>query len=167
MSRRKWKRSPWARGVSVSRVSMGAAAAGAAMLGVAAGFAPAAWPLVIVGVAAVAAAVLGRWPVAGTVAASAAAVTSGIGIIAGTMPLAAAAAEGPLVLAYLLALDLAESRLTSGTLRWVRSRVPVLAAGFAAAVLTAVAAAATVPGSPWLTMAGVVAVGAALLVAAA
>ncbi len=167
MSRPTRKRSPWARGAPASRASLAAAAAGAAMLGVPAGFAPAAWPLVIGGVVAVAAGVLGRWPVAGTFAASAAVVTSGIGITAGTMPLPVAAAEGALILAYLLALDFAESRLTHGRLRWVRSRVPVLAAGFAAAVLTAVAAAATVPGSPWLTMAGVAAVGGALLVAAA
>ena len=82
----------------------------------------------------------------------------------GALPLTAA--EGTLVLAYLLALDAAESGLTSGRPRWARGRLPVLAAGFAAALITAVAAAAAVPASPWLVLAGAAAAGAALLVAA-
>ena len=77
-----------------------------------------------------------------------------------------AAAEGTLVLAYLLALDAAESGLTGGRLRWVRGRLPVLASGLAAALVTAAAAAAAVPASPWLVLAGAAAAGAALLVAA-
>ena len=70
-----------------------------------------------------------------------------------------AAAGGTLVLAYLLALDAAESGLTGG-------RLPVLASGLAAALVTAAAAAAAVPASPWLVLAGAAAAGAALLVAA-
>jgi hypothetical protein len=128
--------------------------------------APGAWPVTIAGAAALLAAVPGRWPAAGTLAALAALVTSGIGIAAGTVPLPLAAACGTLVLAYLFALDAAESGLTSGRLWWVRGRLPVLAAGFAAALVTAIAAMTTVPASPWLVLAGVAAAGAALLVAA-
>ena len=127
---------------------------------------PAAWPVAIAGAAALLAALPGRWPAAGTLAALAALVIGGIGIATGTVPLPLAAGVGTLVLAYLLALDAAESGLTGGRLRWVRGRLPVLAAGFAAAVITAVAAAAAVPASPWLVLAGVAASGAALLVAA-
>jgi hypothetical protein len=128
--------------------------------------APGAWPVTITGAAALIAALPGRWPAAGTFAALAALVTSGIGIAAGTMPLPQAAASGTLVLAYLLALDAAESGLTSGRLQWVRGRIPVLAAGLAAALITAIAAMTPVPASPWLVLAGVAAIGAALLVAA-
>jgi hypothetical protein len=147
-------------------MSLAAVGVGAVMLAVPVIAAPGAWPVTIAGAAALLAAVPRRWPAAGTFAALAAVVTTGIGIAAGTVPLPLAAACGTLVLAYLLALDAAESGLTSGRLRWVRGRLPVLAAGFAAALITAVAAMTTVPASPWLVLAGVAAVGAALLVAA-
>jgi hypothetical protein len=146
--------------------SLAALGAGAAMLGFPLAFAPGAWPLTIAGAAALLAALPGRWPAAGTAAASAAVGTGCIAIIAGRMPLPATGAEAMLVLTYLLALDLAESRLSSGALRWLRERAAVLTAGLGAAVLTAVAAGATPPASPWLAAAGVVAAGAALLVAA-
>lgn len=136
------------------------------MLAVPAIITPAAWPVTLAGALALIAAMPGRWPPAGTLAALAAMVTSGIGIAAGTMPLLLAAASGTLVLAYLLALDTAESGLTSGMPQWIRRRLPVLAIGFAAALVTAAAAAATVPASPWLVLSGVAAVGAALLIAA-
>ena len=122
--------------------------------------------MTLVGALALVAAVPGRWPAAGTLATLAALATSGIAIAAGGMPLLVAAASGTLVLAYLLALDTAESGLTSGMPRWVRRRLPVLAIGFAAALVTAAAATATVPASPWLVLAGVAAMGAALLIAA-
>jgi hypothetical protein len=128
--------------------------------------APGAWPVTIAGAAALLAAAARRWPAAGTLAALVAVVTSGIGIEAGTVTLPLAAASGTLVLAYLFALDAAESGLTTGRLRWVRSRLLVLAAGFAAALITAAAATATVPASPVLVLAGVAAIGAALIVAA-
>jgi len=150
----------------VSRVSLGAAVAGAVMVAVPVIAVPAAWPVAVAGAAALLAALPGRWPAAGTFAALAALVMGGIGIAAGTVPLPLTAAEGTLVLAYLLALDAAESGLTGGRLRWARGRLPVLAAGLAAALITAVAAAAAVPASPWLVLAGVAAAGAALLVAA-
>jgi hypothetical protein len=153
-------------GMAVRRASLAAAAAGAVMLAVPVIAVPAAWPVAVAGAVALLAAVPGRWPAAGTLAALAAVVMGGIGIAAGTVPLPLAAAEGTLVLAYLLALDAAESGLTGGRLQWVRGRLPVLAAGFAAALITAVAAAAAVPASPWLVMAGAAAAGAALLVAA-
>jgi hypothetical protein len=155
-----------ARGIGLSRTSLAAAAAGAVMLAVPVIAVPAAWPVAVAGAAALLVAVPGRWPAAGRLAALAAVVTSGIGIAAGTVPLPLAAAEGTLVLAYLLVLDAAGSGLTGGRLRWARGHLPVLAAGFAAAVMTAVAAAAAVPASPWLVLAGAVAAGAALLVAA-
>jgi hypothetical protein len=154
------------RGLEVSRASLAAAATGAVMLAVPVIAVPAAWPLAIAGAAALLAALPGRWPVAGTLAGLAAVAMGGIGITAGTVPLPLAAAEGTLVLGYLLALDAAESGLTGGRLRWARGRLPVLAAGLAAALITAVAAAATVPASPWLVLAGAAAAGAALLVAA-
>jgi hypothetical protein len=94
-------------------------------------------------------------------------IAAGAGVAAGTVPLPAAAAEGALILAYLLVLDFADSRLTGGSLPWIRSRGAVLAAGLAAALLTAAAAEATFPAAPWLVVAGVAAAGAALLVAAA
>ena len=150
----------------MSRTSLGAAVVGAVMLAVPVIAAPGVWPVTIAGAAGLLAAVPGRWPAAATLAALAAMVTSGIGIAAGTMPLPLAAASGTLVLAYLLALDAAESGLTSGRLRWVRGHLQVLAAGFAAALVTAIAGMTTVPASPWLVLAGVAAVGAALLVAA-
>jgi hypothetical protein len=128
---------------------------------------PAAWPVTIAGTAALLAAVTSRWPAAGTLAALAAVATSGIGIAAGAVTLPLAAASGTLVLAYLLALDASESAPTTGALRWVRGRLPALAAGFAAALITAAAAAATVPASPWLALAGAAAIGAALIAAAA
>jgi hypothetical protein len=81
-----------------------------------------------------------------------------------TLPLAAAA--GTLVLAYLLALDAAESGPGSGWPGWLRGRLAVLATGLAAAVLTAAAAAVRVPASSWLAVAGAAAAGAALVVAA-
>jgi len=155
------------RGMTVSRVSLAAAAVGAVMLAVPVIAVPAAWPVAIAGAVALLAALPGRWPAAGTLAALTAVVMGGIGIAAGTVPLPLAAAIGTLVLAYLLALDAAESGLTGGRLRWVRGRLPVLATGFAAAVITAVAAAAAVPASPLLVLAGAAAAGAALLVAAA
>ena len=92
--------------------------------------------------------------------------TSGIGIAAGAVTLPLAAASGTLVLAYLLALDAAESGPATGRLRWVRGRLLALAAGFAAALITAAAAMTTVPASPWLVLAGVAAAGAALIAAA-
>ena len=128
--------------------------------------APAAWPATIAGASALRVDVPGRWPEAGTLAALAAVVTGGIGIAAGTAPLLLAAAEGTLVLAYLLALDAAESGLTSGRLRWARGRLPVLAAGLAAALITAVAPLTTVPAPPRLVMAGVADAGAELPAAA-
>jgi hypothetical protein len=154
------------RGLVPSRTALAAAAAGAVMLAIPVIAVPAAWPAAVAGAAALLLAVPGRWPAAGTLAALAAVVTGGIGIAAGTVPLPLTAAEGTLVLAYLLALDAAESGLTGGRLRWARGRLPVLAAGFATALITAVAAAAAVPASPWLVLAGAAAVGAALLVAA-
>jgi hypothetical protein len=126
---------------------------------------PAAWPVSIAGAVALLAAVPARWPAAGTLAALAAVVTSGFGIATGVMALPLAAATGTLVLAYLLALDAAESGLTSGRLGWIRSRLAVLATGFAAALITAAAAVIRVPASPWLVLAGVAAASAALLVA--
>ncbi|HUY48577.1 MAG TPA: hypothetical protein VMV92_23135 [Streptosporangiaceae bacterium] len=150
-----------------SRASLAATGIGAVMLAVAAGYTPAAWPLGVAGGAALIAGLPGRQAAAGTLAASAAVITAGIGVAAGTLPLPAAAAEGALILAYLLALDLADSRLTGGSLQWIRSRGPVLAAGFASALLTAAAAEAAFPAAPWLVVAGVAAAGAALLVAAA
>ena len=104
------------------RASLAAAGTGAVMLAVATGYTPAAWPLAVIGAAALAAALPGRWAAAGTLAASAAVIIGVIGITAGTLPLPAAAAEGTLILAYLLALDLAAARLSSGSGRWVRSR---------------------------------------------
>jgi hypothetical protein len=171
--------------------SLAASGAGAAMLGFPLAFDPAAWPLTIAGAAALCwpggtrhrpgapritvarnlralfAALPGRWTATGTAAAAAAMGTGCIAIIADRMHLAAAVAEAMLVLTYLLALDLAESRLSSGALRWLRERAAVLAAGLGAAVLTAIAAGTTAPASPWLAAAGVIAAGAALLVAAA
>jgi hypothetical protein len=92
-------------------------------------------------------------------------IVAGVGVAAGTVPLPAAVAEGALILAYLLALDLADSRLTGGSLPWISSCGAALATGFAAALLTA--AEATFPAAPWLVVAEVAAAGAALLVAAA
>ena len=91
---------------------------------------------------------------------------AGIGIASGTLPLPAAAAEGTLILAYLLSIDLAGARLSGGSLPWIRERGPVLAAALAATLLTALAAEATLPAAPWLAVIGVAAAGAALLVAA-
>jgi hypothetical protein len=145
--------------------SLGAAGVGAVMLGVATAFCPAGWPVTIAGAAALLAALPARWPAAGTAAAVAALVTSGIGIAAGSLPLPAAAAEGVLILAYLLALDCAETRLTGGMLRWAGARVPALAAGSAAAALIAVAAGTAFPSALWLTVIGPAAAGAALLAA--
>jgi len=153
-------------GVHVSRAALAAAGTGAVMLAVPVIAMPATWPAAITGVAAGLAGLPGRWPAAGTLAAVAAVVAGGIGIAAGATSLPLAAAEGTLVLAYLLMLDAAETGLTGGRLRWARSRLPVLAAGLAAALITAAAAAAAVPASPWLVLAGVAAAGAALLVAA-
>jgi hypothetical protein len=138
---------------------------GAAMLGTAVGLVPAAWPGAAAGVIALGLAAGGRWPAAPTVAACAAVVSTGIGIAAGSAPMIGVAAEGALVLAYLLAADLADARLTGGTRRRVSSGVPVLAAGAAAATACAIAASVDVPASPWLTMIGVVAAGAALITA--
>jgi hypothetical protein len=152
--------------VPASRTALAAAGTGAVMLAIPVIAMPAAWPAAIAGAAAALAALPGRWPAAGTLAAVAAMVTGGIGIAAGATPLPLAAAEGTLVLAYLLMLDAAETGLTGGRLRWARGRLPVLAAGLAAALVTAAAAAVPVPASPWLVLAGVAAAGAALLVAA-
>ena len=149
------------------RAALAAAGVGAVMLAVAVAYTPAAWPLGVAGAAALIAAMPGTWAAAGTLGASAAMITCGVGVAAGTLPLPSAAAEGALILAYLLALDLAESRLTRRSLPWIRNRGPALAAGFAAALLTAAAAEATFPAAPWLIVAGVAATGAALLVAAA
>ncbi len=160
-----WALAP-VRGRPVGRASLAAAGAGAVMLAVPVIVMPAAWPAAVAGVAALLAALPGRWPAAGTLAAVAAVVTSGVGIAAGAMALPLAGAEGTLVLAYLLALDAAESGLTGGRLRWARGRLPVLAAGLGAALITGGAAAVTVPASPWLVLAGVAAAGAALLAAA-
>lgn len=151
--------------VTVSRASLAAAGMGAVMLGVAAGFTPAAWPAVIAGAAALVAALPGRWPAAGTLAAVAALVTTGIGITSRILPLAATVAEGTLVLAYLVALDHAESHLTRDRLPWLRGRAMVLAAGIGAALLTAAVAAVSFPATPWLAVAGAVAAGATLLAA--
>jgi hypothetical protein len=151
--------------MAVSRVSLGAAVTGVVMLAVPAVAVPAAWPVAVGGAAALLAALPGRWPAAGTLSALAAVVMGGIGIAAGTVPLPLAAAMGTLVLAYLLALDAADSGLTGGRLRWVRGRLPALATGFAAALITAGASAAAIPASPWLVLAGAAAAGAALLVA--
>jgi hypothetical protein len=147
--------------------ALAAAGVGAVMLAVAVAYTPAAWPLGVAGAGALIAALPGRWSAAGTLAASAAMIVAGIGVAAGTVPLPAAAAEGALILAYLLALDLADSCLTGGSLPWIRSRGAALAAGFATALLTTAAAEATFPAAPWLVVAGVAAAGAALLVAAA
>jgi hypothetical protein len=155
-----------ARVLPVSRGSLGAAGLGTVMLAVPVIVVPAAWPVAVAGAACLLAAGPGRWPAAGTLAALAAMVISGIGIATGAMALPLAAASGTLVLAYLLALDAAESGLTSGGLRWIRGRLPVLVTGFAAALITAAASAATVPASPWLVLAGIAAAGGALLVAA-
>jgi hypothetical protein len=157
---------PRRRRMAVSRVSLAAAAAGAVMLAVPVLAVPAAWPVAIAGAVALLAALPGRWPGAGTLAALAALVIGGIGIATGTVSLPLAAAEGTLVLAYLLALDAAESGLTGGRLRWARGRLPVLASGLAAALVTAAASTAPAPASPWLVLAGAAAVGATLLVAA-
>jgi hypothetical protein len=136
------------------------------MLGVATAFFPAGWPASIAGAAALLAALPTRWPVAGTAAAVAAIVTSGLGIAAGSVPLPATAAVGVLALAYLLALDCAETRLTSGSLRWAGARVPALAAGTMVSALAALAAGAAFPASLWLTVIGPAAAGSALLVTA-
>jgi hypothetical protein len=138
---------------------------GAVMLGAAAGLVPAAWPGAIVGAVALGLAVPGRWPAAPTVAACAAVVTTGIGIEAGAVPLLGAAAEGVLVLAFLLAADLAAARLSGNAGHWAASAVPVVAAGAAAAAACALAAATNVSASPWLAMIGVLAAAAALLYA--
>ena len=148
------------------RAQLAAAVMGAVMLAVAVGYTPAAWPAGVAGAGALAAALPGRWAAAGTLAAAAAMLAAGIGVAAGTLPVTAAAAEGSLILAYLLALDLAGARLTSGSRSWIRERGPVLAAGLAAALLTGLTAQATFPAAPWLVVAGVAATGAALLVAA-
>ena len=150
----------------VTRWSLAAAGAGAVMLAEPVTVVPGAWPVTIAGAAALLAAAAGRWPAAGTLAALAAVVTSGIGIAAGAVTLPLAAISGTLVLAYLLALDAAESGPATGRLRWVRGRLLALAAGFAAALITAAAAMTTVPASPWLVLAGVAAAGAALIAAA-
>ena len=155
-----------ASGMPVSRASLGAAGVGAVMLAVPVISAPATWPAAVAGAACLLAALPGRWPAAGTLAALAAMTASGIGIASGATALPLAAAGGTLVLAYLLALDNAESGLTSGGLRWIRGRLPVLATGLAAALVTAAAAAVTVPAAPWLVLAGAAAAGGALLVAA-
>jgi hypothetical protein len=150
----------------VSRASASAASVGAVMLAVPVIITPAAWPATLVGALALVLAMTGRWPATGTLAALAALATSGVGIVVGTMPLLLAAASGTLVLAYLFALDAVESGLTGGIPQWARGRLTVLAVGFAAALVTAAAATATVPASPWLVLSGVAAIGAALLVAA-
>jgi len=155
-----------ARGLPVSRAPLGAAGLGAVMLAVPVIAVPAAWPVAVVGAACLLAAVPGRWPPAGTLAALAALAASGIGIASGSVPLPLATASGTLVLAYLLALDAAESGLGGGGLRWIRGRLPVLVIGFAAALVTAAASAVTVPAAPWLVLAGIAAAGGALLVAA-
>jgi hypothetical protein len=138
---------------------------GAVMLGTAVGLVPAAWPGALAGAIALGLAVPGRWPAAPTAAASAAVVTTGIGIEAGALPLAGVAAEGVLVLAFLLAADVADTRLPPGTRRWTSTGVPVLAAGVAAAAACAIAATAKVPASPWLAGIGVVAASAVLITA--
>jgi hypothetical protein len=142
-----------------SRASLAAAGIGAVMLAVAARYTPAAWPVAVAGAAALVAGLPGRWAPAGTLAASAAVITGGIGVAAGTLSLPAAAAEGTLILAYLLGLDLAGARLTSGSLHWIRSRGPALAAGLASALSTAAAAQVTFPAAPWLAVAGIAAAG--------
>lgn len=149
----------------VTRWSLAAAGAGAVMLAEPVTVVPGAWPVTIAGAAALLAAAAGG-QAAGTLAALAAVVTSGIGIAAGAVTLPLAAISGTLVLAYLLALDAAESGPATGRLRWVRGRLLALAAGFAAALITAAAAMTTVPASPWLVLAGVAAAGAALIAAA-
>jgi hypothetical protein len=149
----------------VTRRSLVAAGVGAVMLAEPVTVVPGAWPVTIAGAAALLAAAAGRWPAAGTLAALAAAVTSGIGIAAGTVTLPLAAISGTLVLAYLFALDAAESGPATGRRRWVRGRLLALAAGFAAALITAAAAATTVPAWPWLVLAGVAAAGATLITA--
>jgi hypothetical protein len=92
-------------------------------------------------------------------------VVSGIGLAAGTMPLPAAACEATLVLAYLLALELADAQLSSGTGRWVREHAPVLAAGFGSAALITAVAGLAVGASAWLAISGAAAAAAALLAA--
>ncbi|GEM_PF-5826186 len=149
-----------------TRASLAAAALGAAMLSGAAGLAPATWPLAVAGAAAAAVAALTRWPAAGTLAALAAMAAAGAGVAGQAVSAPAAAAEGTLVLAYLLALDLAESGVTAGAARWARRQLPVLAAALGAALLVALASLPHLPPSPWLITAGVAAAGAALLLAA-
>ncbi len=148
------------------RAQLAAAVIGAVMLAFAVGYTPAAWPAGVAGAAALVAALPDRWAAAGTLAAAAAMLAAGIGVATGTLPLIAAAAEGTLILAYLLALDLADAQLTGGSRPWLRERGPVLAAGLAAALLTALTAQASFPAAPWLAVAGIAAAGAVLLVAA-
>ncbi len=158
------RRGTWRGRGAPSRAALAGAGIGAVMLACAVGYTPVAWPAGVAGAAA--AALAGRWAAAGTLAACAAMLIAGIGIASGTLPLPAAAAEGTLILAYLLSPGLAGAPLSGGPLSWIRERGPVLAAALAAALLTALAAEATLPAAPWLAVIGVAAVGAALLVAA-
>ena len=59
-----------------------------------------------------------------------------------------------------------ESGPTTARLRWARSRLLALAAGFAAALITAAAAETPVTASPWLVLTGTAAGGAALIAVA-
>ena len=138
---------------------------GVVMLGAAVGLVPSAWPAALAGAIALGLAVPGRWLAAPAAAAAAAVVTTGIGIQAGPLPLTGIAAEGVLVLAFLLAADVADTRLPPGARRWTGTGVPVLAAGAAAAAACAVTATVNVPGSPWLALIGVAAASAALIIA--
>jgi hypothetical protein len=148
-----------------SRAWLAAAGLGAAMLGTAAALDPAGWLIALAGAIALAAALALRWPAAGTGAAAAAVVLAAIGIVARALPGIAVVAGGTMILAYLLALDLAESGAAGGVLRQVRGRALVLAAGLAAAALTALAAAVPAAASLWLIVTGTVAAGSVLLVA--
>lgn len=158
------RRAAWPGPGVPARARLAAAGIGAVMLACAVGYTPVAWPAGVAGGAAVALA--GRWAAAGTLAACAATLIAGVGIAAGTLPLPAVAAEGTLILAYLLSLDLAGVRLRRGSLPWIRERGPVLATALAAALLTALAAGAPLPATPWLAVTGVAAAGAVLLLAA-
>jgi len=150
----------------VSRRSMGAGCAGAAMLILAAAAQPRAWPLAVFGAAGLVFALPARWPIVGTFTALMAVVLSGFAIAVDRMHPFLAGAEGMLILTYLLALDHAETELTGRPGWWTRDRLAMLALGAVAAAATALAGSASLAPSVWLTAAGAVAVGAALLAAA-
>ncbi|HEV2373606.1 MAG TPA: hypothetical protein VGS19_15715 [Streptosporangiaceae bacterium] len=161
----RWR--PWLRWRAwlPSRQSLLAAAVGAAMLGAAAVADTRIWPVPVAGGVAVAVAAAGRWPVAGTGAAVAALVTGGAGVLSRRAPMPLVVVVALLVLAYLLMLDRAESAMPGNARDWPRAVLLPLLAGGAAAVATAFAATATLSASIWLTVAGVLATGAALLAA--